>query len=287
MNKIPKVTVGIPVYNGERFIKQAVDSVLKQTYSDFELIVTDDGSTDGTKAILDSIQDPRLIVISDGTNKGIAFRLNQQIDESRGDYFIRMDADDLMFPWRIEKEVNYLENNPQVDVMGAGAIVIGNENELLGKRGLGQRNYNNNNDYFVQSRFIHPTVAGRIEWFRKWNYRAEMSGNEDLDLWIRSYNESTFGDLYEPLLFYRDPYHFRLKTYIKRQKKYIRCLWSLRQYMDGKWFMFKCVARSLVATSGALLLTLLGKEEKMISHRNQTLDTSEKELYSSILNTIL
>lgn len=283
---IPKVTVGIPVFNGERFIKQAVDSVLKQTYPNFELIVTEDGSTDGTKAILDSICDPRLIVISDGTNKGIAFRLNQQIDEARGEIFIRMDADDLMFPWRLEKEVQFLENNPHIDVVGAGAIVVGNENELLGKRGLSPKSINNKNDFFVQSRFIHPTVAGRIEWFRKWKYRTEMSGNEDLDLWIRSHNESTFGDLYEPLLFYRDPYQFRLKTYIKRQKKYIRCLWSLRQYMDGTWFMLKCVARSFVATSGALLLTLLGKEERMISHRNQTLDSSEKELYSSILKTI-
>ncbi len=180
------ITVGIPVYNGERFIYKAIKSVLDQTYTNFELIVTDDGSADNTLQILNSFNDPRLKVVSDGKNRGIAYRLNQQIEMAQGEYFVRMDGDDLMFPYRLEKQVGVLNSDPEVDVVGGQAVIIGEENELLGKRNVDKCNYKGDNDYFLSARFIHPTVAGRIEWFKKWRYRDEMSGNEDLDLWIRS-----------------------------------------------------------------------------------------------------
>lgn len=287
MSSNPKVTIGIPVYNGELYIKQAVESVLKQTFRDFQLIITDDGSTDGTISILNSFNDPRMVVIADGKNRGISYRLNQQIDKAEGAFFVRMDADDIMFPNRLEKEISFLEDNPTIDVVGTSAIVIDENNQILGRRAIQKDRFETPNSYFTCSRFIHPTVAGRTEWFRKWKYREIFSGNEDLELWIRSHNQSSFADITEPLLFYRDPYHFRLKTYYTRKKKYLRCVLQLRKQMNNAWINIPLFyLRALIGIAGALFFTLIRKEEKMISRRNQPINEQEKNKYHQILNSI-
>lgn len=283
----PQITIGIPVYNGEKYIRQAIESVLTQTSTDFELIVTDDGSTDNTIQILNGIKDSRLKVASDGTNRGIAYRLNQQIASAKGKYFFRMDADDMMMPYRLEKQVAILDNHPDIDVVGGQAIVIGENNEMLGKRAISDVNFKNSNDYFKGARFIHPTVAGRIEWFRKWGYSNNMSGNEDLDLWIRSYKDSKFFDIQEPVLFYRDPYKFRLRTYFFRQRRFWKCAWKLRKYMSSSLFFIYCVGKGIVATSFAFMLTVIGKEERMISHRNIRLSEDENKKYSEMIANML
>ena len=286
MDMTPLITVGIPVYNGERYIKQAVMSVLNQTFRDLELIVTDDGSKDDTLNILNSIKDPRLIIVSDGNNRGIAYRLNQQIDMAKGKYFVRMDADDLMLPCRLEKQVEVLSSKPEVDVVGGQAVVIGEENEMLGRRSVDTSSFKRDNDYFLSARFIHPTVAGQIEWFKKWQYRDEMSGNEDLDLWIRSHKDSVFYDIEEPILFYRDPYKFRLKTYMFRQRRYWKCAWKLRNYMSTPFFYCICVFRGILSMAFAITLTLIGQEKKMIAKRNKFLTDKEIIFYNKIIETI-
>ena len=282
----PQVTIGIPVYNGERYIKQAIMSVLNQTFKDFELIVTDDGSKDNTLNILKSVQDPRLKIITDGTNRGIAYRLNQQIDLAKGDIFVRMDADDVMFPNRLEKQLEVLTSRHDVEVTGTSAIIIGEKNELLGKRDAVYKKNPSDNEYFIAARFIHPTVAGRTEWFRKWRYSNQMSGNEDLDLWIRSHKDSVFFDIKEPLLFYRDPYKFRMKTYLFRQRRYWKCVWALRNYMETPLFFLTCVGRGLASSALAILLTVISKEDWMIARRNTPLTEGEKEEYGRIIKTL-
>ncbi len=131
--KEPLITIGIPVYNCESFIALAVRSVLDQTYKNFELIITDDGSKDKTVDILHHFDDPRIIIISDGENHGIVYRLNQQIKLAKGKYFVRMDGDDIMFPDRIERQVAFLETHKEVDVVGGSAVIIGDDNEILVK----------------------------------------------------------------------------------------------------------------------------------------------------------
>lgn len=120
---------------------------------------------------------------------------------------------------------------------------------------------------FFSTRFIHPTVAGRTAWFRKWKYRESVSGCEDRDLWIRSFNESKFADIDVPLLFYRDPLRFKLKTYIYRQRKILRNSYMLRKYA-GFSVLMSCFIKSIVSSSAACLLCILGKDKKMISRRN-------------------
>lgn len=278
------ITIGIPVYNGEKYINQAIDSILNQTYDNFELIITDDGSTDNTLAVLNQYQDSRIKIISDGKNKGISYRLNQQIALAKGRYFVRMDSDDIMFPNRIEKQIEYLEQYPEVDVVGSKAIVIDEQNKIIGERGI-IKNIKSINDLFLGTRFLHPTVAGRIEWFKTWKYRDVVSGCEDLDLWIRSYNESIFADILEPLLFYRDPQKIKLKTYLYRQYKIVLCCFSLRKYSHSVFLPLLILFRSIFVALVAILLHFLGKDAVFIKRRNQFINRTEA--YSTLLKSII
>src|SRR5665647_430445 len=103
----PKVTVLIAVYNGGRFLREALDSVLAQTFTDFELLVVNDGSTDETATILESYSDQRIRVITNGKNIGVVGSLRRGLNYARGEYIARIDADDIALPERLEKQVEY------------------------------------------------------------------------------------------------------------------------------------------------------------------------------------
>ncbi len=117
----PTISVVMPVHNGERFLREAVESILTQTWTDLEMIVVDDGSTDGTPVILEQLakEDSRVVVITFPVNRGVSEAANEGCRRSRGRFIARMDADDVSLPERLEKEVAFLEANPDVSVVGA------------------------------------------------------------------------------------------------------------------------------------------------------------------------
>lgn len=192
------VTIGLPVYNAEKWIGEAIESILKQTYGDWELIVTIDEEErkDRTLEIITNyelqITSDRIRVIRDGRHLGISARINQQVAMARGEYFARMDADDVMLPERLALQVKYLQEHPEVDVCGTGA------------------------DEWT---FIHPSVMGRTEWFREHPYRSECDGCEDWDLWLRTKNSSTFGFIETPLIYYRRSEKFDKEKYLLRRRQ--------------------------------------------------------------------
>lgn len=212
------VTVGIPVFNPNEHFESAIRSVLNQSHTNFELIITDDGSTNGkTEEILSRFSDSRINFINDETNRGISYRLNQQISSAKGKYFFRMDADDIMFPYRIEFQVQFLENNQNIDATGSTAIIIDENNNIVGKRGSAKIIEHSFHSALKSNIFIHPTVAAPLTWFKKHLYKEDLSGVEDYDLWIRASESSTFAILDTPLLFYRDPH--RIKVNVNRFRK--------------------------------------------------------------------
>ncbi len=123
----PKVSVIIPVYNGAEFLQQSIQSILDQTFSDFELIVIDDGSTDDSMTVAHAFHDPRMRVIPHTENKGSAYRRQQAIELAKGAYIAHLDADDFSLPERLQLQVNYLDRHPEVGFLGTGAFSCYNE----------------------------------------------------------------------------------------------------------------------------------------------------------------
>ena len=281
---MPLVTIGIPTYNVGRFIALSIKSVLAQTFTDFELIITDDGSTDNTIDEIRKFHDPRITLIADGTNHGISYRLNQQIDMAKGDIFVRMDGDDVMFPTRIAQQVKYLQEHPEVDVVGSGAIIIDDDNNIIGQR-QSQITAHRPEDVINSTPFIHPTVAGRIAFFKKYKYDEQLSGVEDMDLWCRGLLAAKYANLQHPLLFYRDPLKFKLKTYLGRKKK--GCIQAIKRWslFKNKITVIRAILDSLAKYVGAYILCKLGKESHFIAKRNASVKDMPK--YCSVLNTIV
>jgi glycosyltransferase involved in cell wall biosynthesis len=118
MSRVPRIAVVLPVHNGEKYIREAIQSVLDQTFTDFELLVIDDGSTDNTLQIISGFVDLRLRVIPFASHRGLALALNTGMIESRSEFIARMDADDICMPRRFERQVLFLKNHPDISICG-------------------------------------------------------------------------------------------------------------------------------------------------------------------------
>jgi len=126
----PKVTVLMSVYNGEKFLRKAVDSILNQTYKNFEFLIINDFSTDSSRDIILSYRDPRIRLIDNQENIGLTRSLNKGLKLARGEYVARMDSDDISLPQRIEKQIEFLEQHPKVVLLGSWAEII-DQNEMI------------------------------------------------------------------------------------------------------------------------------------------------------------
>lgn len=173
----------MPVYNASKYIRECIESVLMQTFKDFEFIIVDDGSTDNTESIVKSYIDDRIIYIK-STHKGISDTLNIGIKKSTGKYIARMDSDDRMYFDRLEYQYNWMENHPDVDIMGAG-FEWGNNKEDI--------EYFKPGDYVVTKQILltgnklgHPTVIMRRSSIMKlpFLYEGLYNGAEDYKLWM-------------------------------------------------------------------------------------------------------
>jgi glycosyltransferase involved in cell wall biosynthesis len=127
----PRITVLMPVHNGEPYLDASVRSILGQTYGDFEFLVIDDGSTDGSARILRAYQDPRFRIVENGRNLGVVETLNRGLSLSRGEYVARMDCDDESLPERLERQVSFLDSHPEVGVLGTSGDLIDGDGRFL------------------------------------------------------------------------------------------------------------------------------------------------------------
>jgi glycosyltransferase involved in cell wall biosynthesis len=198
----PLVTIGISYYNAEKYLRDAILSILNQSYSNWELILIDDGSTDNSLDIAKTFNDSRIFVYSDGINRGLCYRLNQITNLAKGKYIARMDADDIMHRNRLSKQVNYLLLNPKVDVLGTAYCTINESNHILRLSKTTQ--YPNIKKNIYSGEFMgHPTVMTTKDWYLDNPYDPKYVRVEDRELWIRTKDNSKYQNILEPLLFYR------------------------------------------------------------------------------------
>ena len=201
---MPKVSVIMSVFNTEKYLKEAIDSVLSQTFSDFEFIIVNDGSSDSSCKILQSFTDGRIRVISHVVNKGLSKCLNEAIHLARGEYIARMDADDICFPTRFEKQIGFLESYKEYAAVGSFAVIIDKDSKHLycqQKPVL----WSEIQHFLPESPFFHSAAMFRKELFyRVGGYNEQVVQYiEDKIFWNQM---SRFGALYnipESLIYYR------------------------------------------------------------------------------------
>ena len=203
----PAVTIAMSAYNAARYLAQAIDSMLAQSFGDFEFVIVDDGSGDGTGAMIDAYaaQDPRIRAIHQ-ENRGLIFSLNRIIAEARAPLIARMDADDIAHPERLARQVAFLAANPDYGVVGAWATSIDEHGENCDTGGLDQPT---DHEGFLKALYgepllCHSSVVMRTEVVRAaGGYRACYRHCEDYDLWLRLSERTKLCSLPERLILYR------------------------------------------------------------------------------------
>ena len=205
---VPRVSVLMSVFNEERFLAAAIESILGQTFRDFELLIVDDASTDRSRAIAASYTDPRIRLVHNPTNLGLTASLNRGLSMIRSDYVARLDGNDLSFPDRLAKQVAWLDAHPEVAVLGLQAVPI----DLRGRRIRRVAWWN--------AHWLRPSGGLTMDWYRMFDTPLVHSGvvfrrdivvrlggyderqtlAEDAELWMRVGRHAKLASLDEPLM---------------------------------------------------------------------------------------
>lgn len=219
----PLVSVVMSAYNAERYIKEAIDSILNQTFTDFEFIIINDGSTDGTLKIIKSYKDPRIVLIS-RANKGLVASLNEGIKKARGKYIARMDADDISLPERFTKQVDVLEKENAVLVSSAFGMFVDDPAALADKQCLINNNAILKRELLFRNPFAHGATMYRRDTIIKIGLYSNIKYTEDVDLWMRLAEEGSFSYISEVCYLWRINPDGITQTRSDAQRKNLRLL---------------------------------------------------------------
>lgn len=286
---MPRLSVAMPCYNGAETVKLAIASILSQSFTDFELLIPDDGSTDNSAAIVKEFNDERIFAWSDGVNRKLPIRLNECIDRARGELFARMDADDIAFPDRLKRQVEFLAAHPDIDLCGTSMVVFAKNKLQYGVHPPLDHGTISKSPYKAIA-LMHPTWMGRTEWFRRWRYFEPAPGvasfhlAEDQELLLRSFTESTFANLPDVLLGYRIENEslkklWRYKIYwgrfIAEQQAHASVPYRLYLYgIQGAKFAANCVTR------------MMGPSFYATRQYGRKISDSERSAWNAVLGTL-
>lgn len=202
--KMPLISVIMPCYNADKYVFEAIWSILNQTQNNLELIIIDDCSIDNSVSVIESIKDSRVFLIKNSFNYGVSLSLNTGIEHAKGDYIARMDADDFSLPTRFEKQLQFLNSNPHIDICGCASTIIDSQNEPIEELNVSINPEEIKAKMIFENQFVHPTVFAKSNVFKKNRYDLSYSNVcEDYELWLRILPEYKFGNLKEKLLKYR------------------------------------------------------------------------------------
>lgn len=234
MNINPKVSVITPAYNAEKYISESVDSILNQTFNDFEIIVIDDCSTDKTWDIIQeyAVRDNRIVAVKNDENLGIAGNRNKGLGLARGKYIAWQDADDISLPTRIQKQFDFLESHPEVGIVGGFLQFFSDDG-----RSSGIRKYCENDADLRKKIFRYSPVAQPASMIRKQcldeagKYNLKYPPAEDIDMSFRIGMKYKFANLQEIVLKYRE--HPNSATFTRLKKIELSTMEIRKKYSRG------------------------------------------------------
>lgn len=191
------------VYNSEKYLSEAIDSILNQTFRDFEFLIINDGSKDSSLEIIKSYNDKRIRLIS-RENKGLVYSLNEGINKAKGLYIARQDSDDISVKDRLAKEVEYLENNPKIGLVGSNYSIINIKGKILATTNVFTHPIDLRLTQITCNQFGHGSIMARKKILQECNgYDSSVGHVEDYDLWTRISRIADIANIEEPLYLYR------------------------------------------------------------------------------------
>jgi len=225
----PEISVIMAVYNGERHVKGAVESILGQTFEDFEFLIVDDASTDATPQILEeyAFRDRRVRIILNKQNLGLTKSLNKALRQAKGIYIARMDADDVALPERLARQVQWMESNPRGDLLGTAYYEVNNQGEIIGsvrfplRDDILKKHLIRYNPFFHASVMIRKRIIDEVGMYDERIQRAQ-----DYDLWFRIAKRSELGNLPDCLMKRRYAAH---NISIRRENEQLRWAIEIRK----------------------------------------------------------
>ncbi len=236
---MPLVSILMPAYNSERFIGEAIDSILNQSYTNFELIIFDDGSSDGTRKVIESYNDSRIVKVLSDKNYGVVKARNEMIDRAKGKYIALMDADDIADPTRLETQIEVLEAG-DCDICGSAQWVLDEASSRIKKSKDKFTDADLRALLSVYCGLCNSTITGKAEIFKRFKYDTTILTSEDYFLWVQMAAAGfRFINLKDRLITYRrypaqtSAVHlekFKLTT-AEVQKKYLELLGIPKKFL--------------------------------------------------------
>jgi glycosyltransferase involved in cell wall biosynthesis len=200
MKKI-KISVLMPVFNGEKYVKEAIKSVLNQSFNSFEFIVVNDASTDKTEKIIKSFSDLRIKLVNNKKNLGVAGSLNMGLKKCQGEYIARVDADDVNLSKRLEIQSKFLDKNQKYVLVGSNAILIDQKGKQIGVKVYPEAHNELRYKMLIRNQILHPTIMMRTKTVKRiGGYRSWLNGAEDYDLFFRLMKVGKVMNLQQPLI---------------------------------------------------------------------------------------
>lgn len=239
------ISVIMGVYNGERFLRESIDSVLNQTYSNFEFLICNDCSSDSSVDILEEYAalDSRIKIIHNKNNMGLAASLNRCIDMAQGEFLARMDCDDRCASNRFETQIEFLNCHKDVSVVGSNVYYMDDKGEVYGQSAL-DTGYISFFDAVKYNPLVHPTVMMRTEAVKsvnRYTVNALTSRAEDFDLWCKMCEKGyRLCSLQEPLLYYREDMSniVRRKYHCRIEEARLKYYWQRRANTPAKYLLY-------------------------------------------------
>lgn len=261
----PLISIGMSLYNCESTIERTICSVLNQTHDNWELLIFDDGSNDDTLEIVRQFNDSRIRVFAFRKNKGLPFRLNQAVRESRGEFFARIDGDDIIFPERLEKQLLFLKKNPDVDLVGSRVIIFNELGQPIGSYPFRGNHEDICNRFWSGFYLPHPTWMGRVKWFHENQYRDDMKKAQDQELLLRTFRYSKFACLSEVLTGYRVN-HLSLKTILTGRYYFSRAL-LINEMRQGSVRALGYICQQIIKGAIDIIAITTGLNYRILKHR--------------------
>ena len=244
---MPEVSIILPVYNGGPHLPKAINSILSQSFGNFELIIVNDGSTDNSKQVITSFNDPRIVYIANERNSGLIFTLNKAIDKASGKYIARMDADDICHTDRLAEQKKWLDEHSATSVVASTIEFIDENDQPAGhwpedRASISAKSIRKKLPH--DNCIAHPSVMARAEILKTYRYKAYQKNIEDYDLWLRLLADGKIIEKIEkPLLLYRVHAQSVTGTQLKAGNFFLKHFHCKRKYLyhrlgAGKFNLF-------------------------------------------------